>query len=140
MIRWAAVLAAGMPTLALPALADAAPDLAEGQAVYQEACAGCHGPEGHGDGDSAALLSGPVADLTRYAARNGGRFDAVRMIWLIDGREGLAAHGGPMPMFGGLLAGPAVVIDAPDGSPVATTAPILAVVRWLETIQETGND
>ena len=76
-----------------------------------------------------------VPDLTLIAARNDGDFDAARIVQLIDGRDGLAAHGGPMPMFGGLLTGPSVVLDAKDGSPVSTTAPILELVRWLETLQ-----
>ncbi len=116
----------------LPALADAT----SGRDGYLEACAGCHGADGRGGGEKAALLSVEVPDLTRFAARNGGTFDRVRMIHIIDGRAGLAAHGGPMPMFGGLLAGPSAVVDSPDGTPVSTTEPILAITNWLETLQE----
>ncbi|WP_116131309.1 cytochrome c [Tropicimonas sp. IMCC34043] len=111
-----------------------------GQQTYLDACAGCHGVTGHGDGPNAALLTVPVPDLTRFAARNRGAFDTLRMVRLIDGTAGLGAHGGPMPMFGGLLVGPSVVIDAPDGSPVTTTEPILAVVRWVESLQEVPGD
>ena len=103
---------------------------------YQDACEGCHGPEARGDGPKSALLSVEVPDLTTFANRNDGAFDKVRVVRLIDGREGLAAHGGPMPMFGGLLTGNPVVLDGPDGSPVATTEPILAIVDWLETVQQ----
>ena len=110
-------------------------DLGLGWQVYLEACAGCHGETGQGEGAKAALLTGPVPDLTLLAQRNGGTFDTVRAIHLIDGRAGLAAHNGPMPMFGGLLIGDAAVVDAVDGSPVATTVPILSVVHWLESIQ-----
>ncbi len=108
----------------------------DGAVVFQQACAGCHGAEAHGDGPTAALLSVPVPDLTGIARRNDGIFDPVRIVEIIDGREGLAAHGGPMPMFGGLLTGKSVVIDAWDGSPVSTTEAILSVVRWLETQQQ----
>ncbi|WP_068119200.1 c-type cytochrome [Tropicimonas marinistellae] len=103
---------------------------------YVDACAGCHGPDARGGGPKAAMLSVTVPDLTTLAARNGGTFDAVRVIRLIDGREGLSAHGGPMPMFGGLLTGRSAVIDGPDGSPVMTTEPILDIVMWLEMLQE----
>jgi mono/diheme cytochrome c family protein len=107
-----------------------------GQAVFAEACASCHGASAKGDGPHAAMLSVPVPDLTTFARRNDGDFDKARVVRLIDGREGLAAHGGPMPMFGGLLTGPSVVIDGPGGSPVTTTAPILAIVEWLASEQE----
>lgn len=121
----------------LPAIAAAqdADMLALGRQSYLDACAGCHGEDARGGGPNAALLSVPVPDLTGIAARNEGVYDPVRIIYLIDGRAGLTAHGGPMPMFGGHLTGQGVVIDAPDGSPVETTAPILAITRWLETLQ-----
>lgn len=127
-----AVLAALVPVLLFPAHASAQ----TGPQAYQEACQGCHGEAARGDGPKAALLSEPVPDLTRFAARNDGIFDRARMVRLIDGREGLSAHGGPMPMFGGLLTGPSAVLDGPDGSPVTTTEPILAIVDYLESIQE----
>ncbi len=107
-----------------------------GYRSYMDACAGCHGSEARGDGPTAALLTVPVPDLTRFAARNDGAFDVAAVVRLIDGRSGLTAHGGPMPMFGGLLTGKSVVIDAADGSPLATTEPILALVQWLESRQE----
>ena len=112
------VLGAACPVLA------ADPD---GAAVFAEACAACHGPEARG--------GGPVPDLTLFAARNDGVFDRGRVIRLVDGREGLSAHGGPMPMFGGLLTGAAVTALGADGTPVDTSAPILALVEWLETQQ-----
>jgi mono/diheme cytochrome c family protein len=107
----------------------------EGRALFEEACAACHGAAARGDGPTAALLEVPVPDLTRIAWRSGGVFDPGRVVRLIDGRQGLAAHGGPMPMFGGLLTGPAAVVEARDGAPVETTEPIRAIVRWLETQQ-----
>lgn len=102
---------------------------------YVDACEACHGPGARGDGPKAALLSEAVPDLTTFAKRNDGVFDKARVVRLIDGREGLAAHEGPMPMFGGLLTGTSVVIDGPEGSPVSTTQPILAIVEWLESVQ-----
>ena len=132
---------AALATIALGLAAGAAraedPTGAEaGRAVFLEACAACHGADARGDGPTALLLTVAVPDLTGLAARNGGTYDPVRVIQTIDGRTGLAAHGGPMPMFGGLLTGPSAVVDGADGSPVATTEPILAVARWLETQQE----
>lgn len=116
--------------------AQAGEDALPGRQVFLEACAGCHGSEALGDGPTASLLSVEVPDLTRFAARNDGEFDAVLMVQIVDGREGLAAHGGPMPMFGGLLTGPSVLLDGPAGDPVSTSEPILRVVQWLETVQQ----
>ncbi|PRY26139.1 cytochrome c [Aliiruegeria haliotis] len=117
----------------VPSLALA--DVELGRETFLDACADCHGVDAKGGGPKAALLSVKVPDLTTYAARNGGDFDAVRMIHLVDGRAGLSAHGGPMPMFGGLLAGPSAVIDGPDGTPVSTTEPIMSITEWLKTVQ-----
>ena len=124
------VFAAGAVALAL--LPGIAPALEDGAEIYRDACAACHGPGARGDGPSAATLTVPPPDLTLFAARNDGVFDRGRMVRLIDGREGLSAHGGPMPMYGGLLTGPAVTIEGVDGGPVDTTARILAIVNWLE--------
>ncbi|MDV7142639.1 cytochrome c [Tropicimonas sp. TH_r6] len=133
-MRWIAGALSGLAFTSC-ALAVAA-EPRQGEVYFFETCAGCHGPGALGDGPTAALLSVPVPDLTRIARQNDGVFDPARVIRMIDGRDGLAAHGGPMPMFGGLLTGPSVVIDGPDGSPISTTAPILSIVDWLETIQE----
>ncbi len=133
-MRWIAGALSGAAVAGLALSAGA--ETVEGERYFRDACAGCHGAQARGDGPTAALLSVPVPDLSALAAQNDGVFDTPRVIRLIDGRDGLAAHGGPMPMFGGLLTGPSVVVDAPDGSPISTTAPILAIVGWLETLQE----
>jgi hypothetical protein len=40
-------------------------------------------------------------DITRIAARSGGRFDAARVVAVIDGRRDVAAHGPrKMPVSG----------------------------------------
>lgn len=121
--------------LTLPALAEEHA-MDPGEIVFLQSCATCHGPEARGDGPMSEMLTVPVADLTQIAARNNGVFDRVTTIYIVDGRAGLAAHGGPMPMFGGLLTGDAVVIDGPEGTPVTTTQPILDVVDYLEGLQE----
>lgn len=127
------LVAAALVLAAAPAPAEST--AAEGARVFLEACAGCHGADARGGGPTAALLTVKVPDLTLFASRNDGRFDAVHMVRIIDGRDGLTAHGGPMPMYGGLLAGPPALLDAPDGSPLGTTEPILSTVLWLETLQ-----
>jgi mono/diheme cytochrome c family protein len=39
--------------------------LANGRAAYDESCARCHGPKGHGDGKSSKQLSTKPADLAK---------------------------------------------------------------------------
>ncbi len=83
----------------------------------------------------AELISIPVPDLTRIAARNGGVFPWLTVVHLIDGRTGLRGHGGPMPLFGALFSGDTTAADAPDGTPVITSARVLALTDWLASIQ-----
>lgn len=47
-----------------------APDLAAGQAIYEEKCLPCHGETGQGDGPSASGLSVPVAQIGNPAVAN----------------------------------------------------------------------
>ena len=58
------------------------------------------------------------------------------MVYTIDGRSGLRGHGGPMPIFGALFTGDTAVADAPDGSPVIVSARVLALVDYLQSLQE----
>ncbi|MEM8850401.1 MAG: cytochrome c [Pseudomonadota bacterium] len=116
----------------LVAACQAQPDLprtdpAHGLALFQQDCAVCHGPDATG-GD------GP--DLTRISARNGGPFPTIRVLAQIDG---LGRHGDPeavMPEFGAQDLGPTVVVEfeAEVGTPVP--ADLLALARYLETIQQ----
>lgn len=48
----------------LPLGPDAVPDLAEGAALYQQRCAGCHGAGGRGDGPTAVGMKPPPIDFT----------------------------------------------------------------------------
>jgi len=64
-------------------------------------CASCHGRDARGTGPVAASLSIPPADLTRIAARRGGRFEASEVAAYIDGRTDVIAHGRrEMPVWG----------------------------------------
>jgi mono/diheme cytochrome c family protein len=119
--------------LAAPSLAQEAPD---GRALYMGACAGCHGEDAIGDGPAAELLAVPVPDLSRLAAGNGGEFPRLAVIHVIDGRTGIRAHGGPMPVFGTLLTGQPGLEDGPQGTPVFADRRILALVDYLESIQQ----
>lgn len=75
-----------------------------GAQAYERYCASCHGESGRGDGPVAASLTTAPADLTRLAARTGGRFDEAAVMAAIDGRQHVAAHGPrEMPVWGAIF-------------------------------------
>lgn len=77
------------------------PVLDIGREYYVQYCASCHGERGRGDGPVAGVLDPKPADLTRIAARRGGRFPAAEVSKIIDGRSLVAAHGmRDMPVWG----------------------------------------
>lgn len=107
-----------------------------GARTYFEACGPCHGETAEGDGPMTEIMNVAVPDLTGLTAANGGTFPWFRLVHIIDGRSGLRAHGGEMPVFGAILRGDTVAADAPDGSPILISARVLAVVDYLESIQD----
>ncbi len=48
--------------------------VSDGEKLYGELCASCHGAQARGDGPAAAALDTAIPDLTRLAIRNGGQF------------------------------------------------------------------
>ena len=54
----------GLTLIALATAGCARPSITEGRALYQEnGCAGCHGPDGHGDGPLALKLPAKPIDF-----------------------------------------------------------------------------
>lgn len=117
------------------ALAD---DPERGERYFSDHCVVCHGEDAAGGGPMAAVLSVAPADLTQLSAANGGVFPTDRVVRRIDGTTEVLAHGGPMPIFGLLLAGPSEAVLAPDGSEVIAPEAIVDIVAWLELIQQGG--
>jgi mono/diheme cytochrome c family protein len=74
----------------------------DGQALYREYCAVCHGESGKGDGPMGRALKTPPADLTRIASRNGGKFPVERVERIISGETPIEAGHGTreMPLWG----------------------------------------
>jgi len=73
-----------------------APSLADGERIYAERCAQCHGGLGRGDGPAAKGLTPPPADLTVRTATGPLPADYFRRVTY--GTPGTA-----MPAFGGIL-------------------------------------
>lgn len=75
--------------------------LTDGEALYMELCAVCHGASGKGDGPAAAAMASPVTDLTALAAHNDGVFPRDEVQASITGESRVVAHGtGDMPVWG----------------------------------------
>ncbi len=81
------------------------------------------------------MLSVRPADLTGLSAGNGGIFPAAQVVRRIDGEAEVLAHGGPMPLFGLVLQGPAGVVVSRDGAEIITSEAIVDIVAWIEEIQ-----
>ena len=73
-----------------------------GDNLYKIYCASCHGEDAKGNGPMAAWLKVAPSDLTRIAARNGGKFPLARVDRIISGEEPLPSGHGTraMPIWG----------------------------------------
>lgn len=73
-----------------------------GENLYKAYCASCHGVDARGNGPMAMWLKVPSSDLTRIAARNGGKFPLERVDRIISGEEPLPSGHGTraMPVWG----------------------------------------
>jgi mono/diheme cytochrome c family protein len=115
-------------------LADA-PEL--GRAHYEAKCAVCHGTDGKGNGPVANMLTQKPSDLTMMSKNNGGDFPFWKTYQIIDGREGVGAHGTrEMPVWGQQF-----YQDNRDGSAGISTetivrGQIVELVIYLRSIQQ----
>ena len=75
--------------------------LGDGERLYVELCAVCHGIDGTGDGPAAGALAKPLPDLTAIAAANDGVFPRTRIEKAIRGEAEVESHGSlEMPIWG----------------------------------------
>jgi mono/diheme cytochrome c family protein len=74
----------------------------QGPALFGAYCAVCHGKDGKGAGPMAKALTTTPPDLTRIAARNGGKFPLARIQRIISGEELVPGGHGTrdMPVWG----------------------------------------
>jgi len=107
-----------------------------GEAEYMTACAVCHGESGLGNGPFAELLEIAVPGLTGLAAANGGVFPVMGTLSKIDGRSPLAAHGGPMPVWGDRYSAAADALGGVMDAEMITRGRLLSLVYYLESIQD----
>lgn len=96
-----AAISATLLAIRPPGRAAAQEERPNGAALFKSYCASCHGREAKGDGPLAESLRTLPPDLTRFAERNGGEFDAEKVFRIVDGRNPVKNHGGPdMPVWG----------------------------------------
>ncbi len=110
-----------------------------GQREYKAHCAFCHGLEGKGDGPSANMIRGKVADLTILQQNNKGIFPFKRVYEIIDGREALAAHGSrDMPIWGDVYSREAMDWYLPQGmdKDAFIRGRILALAEYISRLQQ----
>lgn len=75
--------------------------LTDGEQLYLELCAVCHGKGGMGDGPAASALKKAVPDLTGLAAKNDGQFPRQEVEDSIAGKSRAVSHGTiDMPIWG----------------------------------------
>lgn len=120
---------------ALAADAVVAQDARVGERLYTRYCAACHGADGTGDGPMVRVLTLDPPDLTQLAARNAGTFPHRRVIWRIDGRDPVLAHGNEMPVYGDLLSGARLDIRDETGETIRSMRPMGDLIAFLESLQ-----
>ncbi len=100
-----------------------------GQQLYREYCAVCHGRDGKGNGPAAEALKATPSDLTRLAARKGGKFPAVAVALMIKGEQTVTAHGTrEMPVWG-------PVFRSMSGDEKLGELRVNNLVKFIETLQ-----
>lgn len=110
--------------------------LADGEALYMELCAVCHGADGTGGGPAAKALTKAVPDLTLIRLHGDGIFPRAAVERTIRGEGDIPAHGTlDMPIWGRAFT------DArPDHKPGRRWAQaeqrIQNLTAYLETIQQ----
>ena len=122
-----------IPFLAMGSPLEAQPD---GQLLYMEKCASCHGVTGRGDGPAAIGLGTAPEDLTRIAARRGGIWPMLEVMSIIDGYSRRTLPREDMPIFDDFLEGEMIDFDTGNGLTTPTPTKLIEMVNYLETIQD----
>ena len=107
-----------------------------GKGLYMDYCAACHGESAKGDGDMSDVMKIPATNLTLLSHANGGTFPMLKVIHVIDGRTGVRAHGGPMPLFGRVFSTEAPGPETDYQTVVETRGRLLSLALYLESIQQ----
>lgn len=75
-----------------------------GEEMFKEYCAVCHGGDARGGGPAAEALQKRPADLTQLSRKNSGKFPKLQVMNYIKGQDVVAAHGSrAMPIWGSIF-------------------------------------
>ena len=100
-----------------------------GQQLYREYCAVCHGRDAKGDGPAASALKVMPSDLTQLAAHKGGKFPDAAVGLMIKGEQTVTAHGTrEMPVWG-------PVFRSMSGDQKLGELRVNNLVKFIETLQ-----
>ncbi|KAA8608285.1 c-type cytochrome [Salipiger aestuarii] len=113
------------------------PQAADGRALYMEYCSACHGENARGDGPMARAMTPAPKDLTLISLRHGDSFPRAKVLSTIDGYTKSDLAGPSMPEFGELLEGDLIPLDTGDGKMTPTPRKMVALVEYLESVQQT---
>lgn len=138
MIRLTPIATAAAALLALHACAPTTANT--GRAIYVDKCSVCHGVSGKGDGELTSEPGTKPPDLTRIAARRDGIWPMLDVMNIIDGYSTRYLPGTEMPIYDEFLEGNLVTFDTGNGAQQRTPAGLLAIARYLETIQDPPPD
>jgi mono/diheme cytochrome c family protein len=114
----------------------ASADVDSGRDEYMVACAICHGESGMGHGPFADMLKVDVPSLTGLQAANGGEFPFLKTLMVVDGRTGVRAHGGPMPIWGDRFEQAAREQAGDYGAEMIARGRLLSLVEYIQSIQQ----
>lgn len=109
----------------------------DGKALFMDNCAICHGEDGRGNGPYARRMQKAPKDLTLITLRHKDKFPRAKIMSIIDGYARSDMTGEGMPEFGALLEGDLVPFDSGDGRQTPTPRKLVALLEYLETIQQT---
>ena len=112
-----------------------AQDVARGAEYYFTYCASCHGDDADGGGPMSEILNVVPPDLTALQSQNDGVFPTQRVVFRIDGRDPLLAHGGPMPIYGDIFETMMAPMKAETGQPILAGQGIADLIAYIETLQ-----
>jgi mono/diheme cytochrome c family protein len=104
----------------------------DGKQMYLSYCASCHGPDGRGNGPTAAALKAAPVDLTQLSKNNKGVYPAEHVIATLKFGVQNSAHGSKaMPVWGPALK----AADSPSGTQERQALRITNLVKYVETLQ-----
>lgn len=109
--------------------------ITSGQLEFREFCQQCHGPQGLGDGPTAAVLTKKPANLTVLTRNNGGVFPTQNVRDYITGDKFVLAHGTrEMPLWG-LQFRRRRSSAGPEASEADIDAKINRLVEYIRSLQ-----